>query len=79
MGGEAGIGRRRLYADRHGARGPARHPSRAIARRHKAALENWLAGEFERRGASSPAQLARGVAILIEECISLVLVHTLGA
>ncbi len=51
------------------------HPARAIARRHKAALEDWLAGEFERRGASSPAQLARGVAILIEGCIAPVLVH----
>ncbi len=28
------------------------HPARAIARRHKAALEDWPAGEFERRGVS---------------------------
>jgi len=51
------------------------HPARAIARRHKAAIERWLAGELAGRGVRGPADRAREVMLLLEGCLSLILIH----
>jgi AcrR family transcriptional regulator len=51
------------------------HPARAVARRHKAAVEDWLATQFAQKGIGSPRPLARQVMLLIEGCHSLVLIH----
>ncbi len=51
------------------------HPARLIARRHKAQLERHLAELFARAGIAAPESLARGVWLLSEGAISLILVH----
>jgi len=51
------------------------HPARAAARRHKAAIEGWLAEQFAERGIQRSRKLARQVMLLIEGCHSLVLIH----
>lgn len=51
------------------------HPARAIARRHKAALEAWLGGELAGRGLAAPAECAREVMLLLEGSMSLMLIH----
>lgn len=51
------------------------HPARAAARRHKATIEAWLAGELARTGIRGSHDLARQVMLLIEGCHSLVLIH----
>jgi AcrR family transcriptional regulator len=51
------------------------HPARAIARRHKAAVETWLAGELEKRGVAEPAARAREVVLLLEGSMALLLIH----
>jgi AcrR family transcriptional regulator len=51
------------------------HPARAIASRHKAALETWFAEEFDRRKVKSPNERAREMALLIEGTVTLMLVH----
>jgi AcrR family transcriptional regulator len=51
------------------------HPARAIARRHKAAIEAWLAGELRRRGVAAEAARAREIVLLLEGAMSLMLVH----
>jgi AcrR family transcriptional regulator len=51
------------------------HPARAIARRHKALLEQHLAALFEQAGVASPRDCAREVWLLSEGAISLILVH----
>ncbi len=51
------------------------HPARTAASRHKAAVENWLAGELGARGAGAPERLAREVMILIEGAMALSLIH----
>ena len=51
------------------------HPARAIASRHKTAVERWLASEFAARKIASPDQCARHVALLIEGCTTLMLIH----
>ena len=51
------------------------HPARAAARRHKAALEGWFAEQFAQSGVGRPRDLARQVMLLIEGCLSLVLIH----
>ncbi len=51
------------------------HPARAIARRHKAAIENWLAGELASRGTPDATEKARQLVLLLEGCISLLLIH----
>jgi len=51
------------------------HPARAIARRHKAAVEAWLAAELARRGVESPAARARELQLLLEGSQSLMLIH----
>jgi AcrR family transcriptional regulator len=51
------------------------HPARHAAHQHKLAIENWLAGELKRLGASRSKQLAGQVALLLEGCVSLMLIH----
>jgi AcrR family transcriptional regulator len=51
------------------------HPARAIARRHKAVVEDWLAGELAARGVARPKERARQVQLLLEGCHSLLLIH----
>ena len=51
------------------------HPARAIASRHKIAVETWLASEFAARKIASPNQCARHVVLLIEGCTTLMLIH----
>lgn len=52
-----------------------KHPARVTARRHKAAMETWLAEEFERRIIKAPGARAREMVLLIEGAITLILVH----
>ena len=51
------------------------HPARHAARRHKSTVEDWLAGELKRLEAPHPEELARQVMLLIEGCVSLILIH----
>lgn len=52
------------------------HPARAVASRHKAAVESHLAVEFARRGEPQRAgELARILAVLAEGAMALTLVH----
>ena len=51
------------------------HPARAIARRHKAAVESWLAEELARRRVADAALRARQIALLLEGCQVLMLIH----
>jgi hypothetical protein len=46
-----------------------------VARRHKGAVEAWIAGELARLGTPEPEAAAREVVLLMEGCISLVLIH----
>ena len=51
------------------------HPARAIAHRHKTALEMWWARLLERAGVSSPLDRAREVVLLMEGATALILIH----
>lgn len=51
------------------------HPARAIARRHKAAVEGWWAGLLERAGVPSATERAREVVLLMEGATALILIH----
>jgi AcrR family transcriptional regulator len=51
------------------------HPARAVARRHKAAVEAWYAELFEKARVAMPAERAREVALLAEGATSLILIH----
>jgi len=52
------------------------HPARAVASRHKAAVESHLVAEFARRGEPQRAgELARILAVLAEGAMALTLVH----
>lgn len=52
------------------------HPARAAARRHKTAIEGWLAEQLAQSGiVRGSRDLARQVMLLIEGCHSLVLIH----
>ncbi|HTR87682.1 MAG TPA: helix-turn-helix domain-containing protein [Reyranella sp.] len=51
------------------------HPARAIARKHKAAVERWLADELAAAGVSSAESRAREVMLLTEGVMVLVLIH----
>jgi AcrR family transcriptional regulator len=51
------------------------HPARAIAKRHKAALEGWWSDLLDRAGIPLPGERAREVALLIEGAAALVLIH----
>ena len=51
------------------------HPVRQAAHRHKSAVENWMAGRLRELGVHEPEELARGIMLLIEGCLSLILIH----
>lgn len=51
------------------------HPARSAARRHKTAVEDWLAQQFERNRTRNPREVARQIMLLIEGCHSLILIH----
>ena len=51
------------------------HPARAIAKRHKVALEAWWADLLDKAGIPLPSERAREVALLIEGATALVLIH----
>jgi AcrR family transcriptional regulator len=51
------------------------HPARAIARKHKAAVEAWLADRFIAARVPSPRVRAREVMLLMEGAMLLMLVH----
>jgi AcrR family transcriptional regulator len=51
------------------------HPARAVARRHKSALEAWWASLLEKAYVPQPAERAREVALLIEGATALILIH----
>jgi AcrR family transcriptional regulator len=50
------------------------HPARAIATRHKAAIEDWLAAALAARGAAEPRTAARTVKLLLEGCQAMILI-----
>jgi AcrR family transcriptional regulator len=52
------------------------HPARRAAHLHKAEVENWLVQELDRLGAEDPKELARQTMLLIEGCLSLMLIHS---
>lgn len=51
------------------------HPARAIARKHKAAVEKWLADELAAMGILSAGDRAREVMLLTEGAMALMLIH----
>jgi len=51
------------------------HPARAIARNHKAAVEQWLADGLAAGGMSSPRENAREIMLLTEGAMALMLIH----
>jgi AcrR family transcriptional regulator len=51
------------------------HPARLAARRHKRAVEAWIGGELARMGVAEAGERAREVALLMEGCLSLILIH----
>lgn len=51
------------------------HPARRAAHHHKADVEDWLAQELFGLGARDPKELARQTMLLIEGCLSLMLIH----
>jgi len=51
------------------------HPARAIARKHKTAVEKWLADELAATGVLSPGDRAREVVLLTEGAMVLMLIH----
>jgi len=67
-----GSGFTRLTMELAGMRG---HPARHAAHRHKLAVEAWIEKELARLNARNPAELARYTMILIEGCLSMILLH----
>jgi AcrR family transcriptional regulator len=51
------------------------HPARAIAHRHKAAVEAWYAELLAKAKVHSPSERAREVALLVEGATALILIH----
>ena len=51
------------------------HPARAIARRHKAAVEAWLADALTTAGVRSPRDRACEIMLLMEGAMALMLIH----
>ncbi|MEH2528651.1 MULTISPECIES: TetR/AcrR family transcriptional regulator [unclassified Bradyrhizobium] len=51
------------------------HPARAIARKHKSAVEQWLADELASTGILSPGDRAREIMLLTEGAMALMLIH----
>jgi AcrR family transcriptional regulator len=51
------------------------HPARAIARKHKSAVEKWLADELATTGVPSASDRAQEVMLLTEGAMALILIH----
>jgi AcrR family transcriptional regulator len=51
------------------------HPARAIARKHKLAVQKWLAEQLGGTGVSSEIDRAREVMLLTEGAMALMLIH----
>lgn len=51
------------------------HPARAMARRHKRAFEDMLAERLTASGSHDARRAARQIMLLIEGCMSLMLIH----
>jgi len=51
------------------------HPARAIARKHKLAVQKWLAEQLGGTGVSSDIDRAREVMLLTEGAMALMLIH----
>jgi len=51
------------------------HPARAIARRHKTAVETWLADALGTAGVVSSADRAKEIMLLMEGAMALMLIH----
>jgi len=51
------------------------HPARVAARQHKAAVEAWLAARLGAMNLAAPRETARGIMLLTEGCLSLILIH----
>jgi len=51
------------------------HPARAVATRHKAAIEAWLCTELARRGVRDAEEAGRELTVLLEGCLALILIH----
>lgn len=51
------------------------HPARAIARRHKATLEAWIAAQLVARDVEHATEKAQQLQLILEGCFSLLLVH----
>jgi AcrR family transcriptional regulator len=51
------------------------HPARAIAKRHKAAVEDWFARELIKRKIRAPKTRAREIMLLLEGTTALMLMH----
>jgi AcrR family transcriptional regulator len=51
------------------------HPARAVARRHKSAVEDWWAKVLEKVGVASAAKRARELVLLMEGATALILIH----
>lgn len=51
------------------------HPARKAAHKHKHAVEAWLASKLASLGARNPKRLARETVLLMEGCVTLILIH----
>jgi hypothetical protein len=51
------------------------HPARSVARKHKAAVEQWIAGALASIQVSSPVVRAREIMLLMEGAMALMLIH----
>jgi len=51
------------------------HPARAVAHRHKAAVEAWYTDLFAKAKVASPSERAREVALLVEGTTAPILIH----
>ncbi|HEY1452188.1 MAG TPA: helix-turn-helix domain-containing protein [Roseiarcus sp.] len=51
------------------------HPARIIARRHKAAVEDWWTAVLEKARVPSPSARARELVLLVEGTTALILIH----
>jgi AcrR family transcriptional regulator len=51
------------------------HPARAIARRHKAAMEAWCVDILTGAGVAEPGARAREVVLLLEGAMAMILIH----
>lgn len=51
------------------------HPARTAAKHHKQSVESWLTEQLAERQVSVPPEIARQIMLLIEGCLTLILIH----